>query len=165
VSALEFRPARLTDLDTVAALATLQSGRDRAHTRTKTRELLLQQDPPTLIAVAAGPSGILGFGQAGWLPCMDATDARCVPAGWYLLGVVVDPAARRRQIGARLTTYRLDWLRQQAPGGTVRYFRAHDNIASARLHAPYGFALERPDVWAPGLEYPQPRHVLERASL
>jgi GNAT superfamily N-acetyltransferase len=59
------------------------------------------------------------------------------PAGYYLSGVLVDPAWRGRGIGTALTQARLRWA--FARTGTVLYVTGADNSASLRLHAALGF--------------------------
>ncbi len=71
-----------------------------------------------------------------WTPPPDgpATDA---PAGWYLMGLLVDPAHRRTGVGRELTRLRLDWLRARTD--RVWYFSNARNHASLALHAEHGF--------------------------
>lgn len=71
-----------------------------------------------------------------WTPPADApaTDA---PGGWYLMGLLVDPAHRRSGVGRGLTHLRLDWLRTRTD--RVWYFSNARNDASLALHAGLGF--------------------------
>jgi ribosomal protein S18 acetylase RimI-like enzyme len=59
------------------------------------------------------------------------------PAGWYLSGVLVDPAWRRRGIATQLTRARLGWA--FARTDTVFYVTGAENVASLRLHGVLGF--------------------------
>ena len=59
------------------------------------------------------------------------------PAGYYLSGVLVDPAWRRHGIALALTRARLRWA--FARTDEVFYVAGADNIASVRLHEALGF--------------------------
>lgn len=59
------------------------------------------------------------------------------PAGYYLSGVLVDPAWRGRGIATALTRARLCWA--LARTGTVFYVTGADNTASLHLHGALGF--------------------------
>jgi ribosomal protein S18 acetylase RimI-like enzyme len=59
------------------------------------------------------------------------------PAGWYLMGVIVDPSVRRRGIGAALTRERLKWVAERAD--EAFYFASSLNRASIDLHHRFGF--------------------------
>lgn len=59
------------------------------------------------------------------------------PAGYYLSGVLVDPAWRRRGIATELTQARLRWA--FARTDKVFYVTGANNIASLHLHAALGF--------------------------
>jgi ribosomal protein S18 acetylase RimI-like enzyme len=59
------------------------------------------------------------------------------PAGYYLSGVLVDPAWRGRGIATALTRARLSWAFTRT--GTVFYVTGADNTASLHLHAALGF--------------------------
>jgi ribosomal protein S18 acetylase RimI-like enzyme len=59
------------------------------------------------------------------------------PAGYYLSGVLVDPAWRGRGIATALTRARLRWA--FARTDTVFYVTGADNTASLHLHDALGF--------------------------
>jgi GNAT superfamily N-acetyltransferase len=59
------------------------------------------------------------------------------PAGYYLSGVLVDPAWRERGIATALTKARLEWAFTRA--SEVFYVTGAENAASLHLHAALGF--------------------------
>ena len=59
------------------------------------------------------------------------------PAGYYLSGVLVAPAWRRRGIATALTRARLRWVFARAD--EAFYVAGADNIASLHLHTALGF--------------------------
>ena len=92
----------------------------------------------TCVVVGQSADGkIVGYGKASHVELPAAPPPRCVPAGWYLSGLVVSPAYRRRGIGLALTRSRLDWLAQRA--SQAWYVANAHNEASIRLHARLGF--------------------------
>src|SRR5262249_19211851 len=68
--------------------------------------------------------------------------------GWYLSGVVVEPAYRRYGIGGQLTRWRMDWLSDKA--NEVFYFANSLNRASIDLHHKFGFDLILRNIHVPG---------------
>jgi GNAT superfamily N-acetyltransferase len=68
------------------------------------------------------------------------------PPGWYLLGLVVDEAWRRRGIGEALTTARMAWVSERS--GRLYYFTNRGNLASQALHERLGFT-PMPGTWIP----------------
>jgi GNAT superfamily N-acetyltransferase len=86
-----------------------------------------------------------------------------LPEGWYLGGVVVAPARRRRGIGARLTKERLDWIADRAR--EAYYFVNGRNRASIDLHARFGFREIVRDLRVPGITFSDGIGLLFRADL
>ena len=69
------------------------------------------------------------------------------PSGWYLLGVNVQSASRRRGIATQLTNWRIDWLANRAE--TLFYVAVPTNVASIRLHEKFGFIKAQENVTMP----------------
>ena len=69
------------------------------------------------------------------------------PAGWYLGGVIVDEAWRRRGVARELTRVRLEFLAQRAR--EAFYIASALNRSSIDLHAQFGFEELTRDFFAP----------------
>jgi aminoglycoside 6'-N-acetyltransferase I len=78
---------------------------------------------------------VVGYGRVLELEAGEAGPG--TPAGYYLSGVLVEPAWRGRGLAAALTRARLRWALAQT--GTVFYVTGADNAASLHLHAALGF--------------------------
>ncbi|TNE92233.1 MAG: GNAT family N-acetyltransferase [Deltaproteobacteria bacterium] len=159
------RDATRHDAPAIGQLIAGRSSRDPVAWAEKTRQALLRQDPPLHIFVAEAEGEVVGYTRVAWMRGHAPEDPRCVPEGWYLLGVNVREDYRRQGIGAALTRRRIAWLRERGATGWLRYFRDFDNHGSQALHAGFGFQVEAEDVWSPGLENPEKRLVLERVRL
>jgi ribosomal protein S18 acetylase RimI-like enzyme len=95
---------------------------------------------------------VVGFARVVYLvPAADAP-ANVIPEGWYLGGVVVTPAYRRRGIGHALTRHRLEWLRDHGVS-TAWFFVNAENRASIDLHAPFGFREVTRDFVGAGVSF------------
>lgn len=81
--------------------------------------------------VAKASGQVVAYGRVIELATDEA--AAGTPAGYYLSGVLVDPAWRGRGIAIALTRARLRWA--FARTGTVFYVTGADNAASLHLHA------------------------------
>jgi len=85
--------------------------------------------------VAKANGQVVGYGRVLKLAADEVGPG--TPAGFYLSGVLVDPAWRGRGIATELTRARLRWA--FARTGTVFYVTGADNSASLHLHAALGF--------------------------
>jgi ribosomal protein S18 acetylase RimI-like enzyme len=85
--------------------------------------------------VAKANGQVVGYGRVLKRAAGEAGPG--TPAGFYLSGVLVDPAWRGQGIATELTRARLRWA--FARTGTVFYVTGADNSASLHLHAALGF--------------------------
>ena len=129
------REGGAADIAASARLAALWSGGQPGDYVERLR--LEVESPERLLVVAAGQAGVVGYGRAG--PVVHPPDPApdIAPEGWYLGGLVVDPAWRRRGLGRALTVARLDWLAGRAD--EVWCFVNGRNAASLALHEALGF--------------------------
>jgi len=102
--------------------------------------------PPLLVAETRG--AVVGYGCAARFAPPPEAPLHRAPEGWYLAGVVVSPALRRRGIAKALTRARLDRL--EPP---VYYFANERNRASIDLHRPFGFAELTRTFWHPDAHF------------
>jgi aminoglycoside 6'-N-acetyltransferase I len=85
--------------------------------------------------VAKANSQVIAYGRVAELAAGEAGPG--TPAGYYLSGVLVEPAWRDRGIATALTRARLRWI--FARTDEAFYVAGSDNTASLRLHAALGF--------------------------
>jgi ribosomal protein S18 acetylase RimI-like enzyme len=85
--------------------------------------------------IAKANGQVVAYGRVAELAANEAGPQ--TPVGYYLSGVLVEPALRRRGIALALTRARLRWA--FARTDEVFYVAGADNIASLRLHAALGF--------------------------
>jgi ribosomal protein S18 acetylase RimI-like enzyme len=127
---LSCRPAAEGDISQIAALQSAAYP-DNEH------KPIGPQLPNLYVGVA--DAGVVGYGRLRrhHAPRFD-------PPGYYLGGVVVDPAWRRHGIGTKLTECRVEaaW----AAGAEMLYYFANSrNEASIAMHRDFGFTeLQRP---------------------
>lgn len=144
----QIRPARTDDLAACARLSQLRNGGELDAWFGRLAVDL--HDPEAHLVVAEVDGAVAGHAAARWLS-MDRALARVVSDGWYLTGLLVDPAHRRRGLGRRLVQARLDWL--DARTDCSWYFAAASNPASIALHEPFGFAEVTRDFAVPGVSF------------
>jgi ribosomal protein S18 acetylase RimI-like enzyme len=113
---------------------------DRAHLR----RLLRAENTIALVAIER--DRVVGYGKATQFLGDDYS-----PQGWYLSGLIVDPAYRRGGIARALTAQRLQQLAQHT--STVYYFANVNNHTSIALHEEFGFELIDNDFAFPGVTF------------
>jgi ribosomal protein S18 acetylase RimI-like enzyme len=142
------RLATEADLEPCADLACRRNGGDLATWRSRLSVDLA--DPEKLVVVAEVDGVVAGHAGAAWLS-FDSELADNVKDGWYLTGIVVEPAQRRRGIGRSLVQARLDWLASRAD--RAWYFASAQNQASLLLHRGLGFSEVSRRFTVPGVTF------------
>lgn len=143
---VEIRAAHLADVPAIAELLAT-NGESVAVWRQRISADLAKDNRKVLVAITDGC--VVGYGQLiEYVP--PATGTNTNPRGWYLAGVTVDPAHRRRGIGAALTQARMAWAQQVTD--TLYYIAEPENQATLRLHERFGFVIETDAAPLPGAD-------------
>ncbi len=146
VDADAIRRARLEDVESIARISLAREGKgDPVDVRRRIRNEVaatLEGQAAWVVYVAEVDGQVVGYGRARLLDPEPEGDAPIGPPGWYLVGVVVDPAFRRRGIAHALTRARIAWVHERAD--TLYYFVHGVNRASIDLHTALGFELVGP---------------------
>jgi len=136
---LKIREAEEGDLGALAQIAAEREGTTQNIKRRQFEKQLFQQQGAGdfMILVAEVKREIVGFGKCGFFTPPDGAPANVAPEGWYLMGVIVIPAFRRRRVASQLTRARLGWLARHA--SKAYYFASALNRVSIELHQTFGF--------------------------
>lgn len=132
------RPSRDPDFAEVAAIAAEREGeapdvwRDRL---ARLAEEIRAGRAALLVAELRG--AVIGYGTIAFFSPPAGSPDNVAPEGWYLAGLVVRPALRRRGVGLELTLARLAWIATRSE--KAYYFANQRNRASIQLHAAAGF--------------------------
>jgi ribosomal protein S18 acetylase RimI-like enzyme len=158
---LEIVPATADDADDVARLLAWREGFSLADAARRTNETLnIPRENLFLVARIAGQ--LAGFARAEFVQ-HKPTPYEHVPQGWYLVGVIIDAAHRRRGIGLELTRARLAWIGKRAR--EAYYFANSTNRATIDLHARLGFREIMRDFTFPRATFTGGLGVLFRVEL
>lgn len=155
------RHATSADLPQAADLAVLHSGGERPHWQARFAEELVR--PGSCLLIADSRGRVAGYGRVRRFDPSPHGPANLAPAGYYLGGIVVDPAHRRQGIGDQLTRARMAWTAPLA--SEIWYFTNAGNQASLRLHRRLGFREVTRDFTYPGVAFTGGIGVLCRAPL
>lgn len=140
---LILRQASLEDVPQVAAILAARHGDPAENAIASVRERVSNPDHYCGVAQTAGQ--VVGFAEARWLEPLRG------PSGWYLSGIVIEPAWRRRGLARVLTENRLNWIRARAT--TAYYFANARNKVSVALHRHFGFVELTRDFEVAGVSF------------
>jgi ribosomal protein S18 acetylase RimI-like enzyme len=141
--AVAVRPVREEDLDALAALRAQREGEPHVTSRAALQRKLAR---PALFLVAEHAGERVAYASAATLD-----GGHRAPRGWYLTGVVVAPACRRRGVATALTRARLDWLAERTD--RAYYFANTRNRVSIALHEGFGFREKTRAFTIPGVTF------------
>ncbi|MEE8105991.1 MAG: GNAT family N-acetyltransferase [Planctomycetota bacterium] len=163
---IQTRPATLDDAGYVTNIHTACHGTPMDKARAWAERVIrrsIDEADDWLFLVAENDGARIGFARAGrFVPPEDAPK-NCTPAGWYLLGVIVEEAWRRQGAGRVLTADRLKWIAARAD--EAWFFLDADNETSIALHTEFGFEEITRDFWFPGSNFDRAGGVLLRANV
>ncbi|PIQ25004.1 hypothetical protein COW36_16255 [bacterium (Candidatus Blackallbacteria) CG17_big_fil_post_rev_8_21_14_2_50_48_46] len=145
---LEIRAAQIEDL---RALAQLHAERNACPVERALEIMQRNLERGQLYLAESPPKQILGYGQSLYFEAPADAPPSCVPTGWYLMGLVVSPQARRQGMGLKLTKTRIEALRPLTD--RIYYFANSLNRATQDLHAQLGFELLREKISFPGVDF------------
>jgi ribosomal protein S18 acetylase RimI-like enzyme len=148
------RPARREDLAPYLALALSERAESEAVALPRFERDLREEERCLFVATVG--ERFAGYGRVAWFEPGGA------PAGYYVLGLLVDPGLRRRGIGTALTRARMEWA--FARGEAVWCFASARNEASLRLHSQLGFVEVTRDFAIPGVTFEGGEGVLCKAA-
>jgi ribosomal protein S18 acetylase RimI-like enzyme len=152
------RAAREADIGLCAVLAGVHRDEDPERVRARLEADLQLPDRSLLVASLEGR--FAGYARAlRFEPPADAP-MNIAPAGWYLVGLLVASACRRRGVGLELTRARLAWVFDRADEAWC--FANARNGASLGLHTRLGFEEVTRDFAFPGVSFDGGVGVLAR---
>jgi ribosomal protein S18 acetylase RimI-like enzyme len=135
---LVIRPGRPADLPALAAIAAEREGEPTADWQARFERIFATTAAgDSCLFVAALGETMVGYGKCAYFSPPTDSPPNVAPAGFYLTGVVVDPAFRRRGLGLELTRARLEWIRERGP--IAYYFANERNRVTIELHRALGF--------------------------
>jgi ribosomal protein S18 acetylase RimI-like enzyme len=127
------------------------------------REIETSRPEEHLLLVAIVDTVLAGFARASYFLPLPDHPPNVAPRGWYLTGLIVGTAHRRRGIGHALTSRRLEYLGTCAV--EAFYFANSLNRASIDLHAQFGFRELTRDFFVPGASFTGGTGILHRIDL
>ena len=160
---LVVRAGAYRDVRPIATLMAERNGWDVDVITGRFERTIVMPDSANLVCVAELEGEVLGYGQASLFAPPSDAPKNAGPPGWYLNGLGIAPAWRRRGIGGALTEWRIATLAPNADA--LYYFAAESNAASVDLHAALGFRELTRDFWFPGLSFTHSDGVLYRLDL
>lgn len=156
---LVIQPPRESDLPALAAIAAEREGEPAADWLAAFERIYAESRAGRALILAAAVDNLMaGYGKADYFVPPAGSPANVTPEGWYLTGVVVRPALRRRGVGSQLTRARLSWI----AGWSDRayYFANERNQVSIDLHRALGFEEVTRDFSHPHAQFEGERGIL-----
>jgi ribosomal protein S18 acetylase RimI-like enzyme len=152
------RIARPEDVDAIALISAERERLDVNAIRAPIGHELggIGNGDPWCVFVAEIEGAVVAYGRVRCLRHERNDLPTELPEGWYLNGLVVDPAFRRCGLGAALIDARLSWVRERDEH--VYYVSNLSNRVSIELHAGFGF-----EEIARGFDYPRARLAAEHS--
>lgn len=123
----------------------------------------LPRDGRRRLLVAELDGRVAGYGRLVEFRPQSGAPSNTAPAGWYLTGVVVAEASRRRGVATALTRDRLEIVAEHA--SVAYYFANAHNLASIDLHARLGFRELTRDFTFPRVSFDGGTGILFHARL
>ena len=164
VDCLCLRLARTEDLAALASITAERDSGDGEQARARFERELATPELARTLWIAELAATVVGYARARFLKRPPDGPPNHQPEGWYLGGVVVTPAWRRKGVGRRLTRLRLTEL--EALGAREVYFGVNaTNGASIDMHREFGFEEVTRDFYAPGITFTGGVGILFRADL
>lgn len=150
---LIIREARAADVAPVARIAGEREEQPVEHFVRATADLLARKARGDAVDMKVAEFGgeVIGFGKSGYITPPPRSPSNCIPEGWYLTGLVVDPKFRRKRVGHELTRARIEWLFQRTE--SVYYFANSRNHPTITLHDHFGFKEVSRDIWVPKVTF------------
>lgn len=153
------RSFRVEDAEAVAAIYASREGLSVLSARDIVSTW--REDATRVVQVAERAGQVCGHGKAEWID--PAARGGVGPTGWYLTGLMVQPDARRRGVGRKLTQTRIDVLSSRT--SEVWYFANALNRASIALHKEFGFTRVAENIAIPGVTFEGGEGLLFRLAL
>lgn len=116
-----------------------------------------------LLLVALADNVVIGYGRASYFTHDPDAPKNTAPEGWYLSGILVNPAYRRRGAGSRLAKKILDWIGTRA--GEAYSFCNAMNRVSIEFHRRFGFLELTRDFAFPGVTFRGGEGILFKVEL
>lgn len=160
-STMQVRGLVPADVPVCAALIASRAGGDPDASAGRLRRDLADPDRHQFVAVVE--CAVVGYGAVIHYQRLPEADPGAAPAGYYLVGLMIDPPQRRRGIGDLLTTTRMSWVGQRAD--EVWCFANVANTAVLDMQRGLGFEEVTRDFTFPGAPLAPGTGVLLRASL
>lgn len=164
VDGLRIRASREPDLALVAEIAAEREGESPEEwlSRLARLEEEIRVGRAELLVAELG-GVVIGYGTIAFFSPPAGSPDNVAPEGWYLAGLVVRSAHRRRGVGHELTLARLAWI--AARGKKAYYFANEHNRASIELHAAAGFNELSRDFHHPAVRFSDGGGILFECDL